>query len=207
MNTANWQKKYLGVMISRPDPADHHIALQSYAMITASPSTETVTRGRFYTNLLEQGMRTYAALKWQEDFSLLRIHASPAWTSPAMFEQTPDREIFALDWLMTVSGRALKSYQIAGKPCTLAVPSLIDLRVSTVTIHRIHVLNFSELSMYLGVAWQNVPHKMLRNLATRVHLQLGAETRGDGHTPTGNQASKPTKEQKRQKRQSQRKIR
>lgn len=179
MKTAAWQKEYLGVMAMRPDPAGHRIALQSNVLTTGWEYMETATQGRFYTNYLEQVLRHYAAIKWNENFTLVSCHASPAWTSRAMFEPEQARSIFALDLKVSVSDRVLKSLLTRAKLYTLALPSLIAMRESTATIHRTHVLNFYELSSYLGAAWRRLESPILSNVATRVHLQLEPETRGD----------------------------
>lgn len=178
MNTAAWQRKYLIVEASRSDLDGRPIALRSNVLIMGWEYMPTATLAQSYTSYLEQVLAFYATRKWQSHFSLQSVHALPAWTSPSMFEPQQARSIFALDWKLSVSDPGVKSVLGKAKRCTLVLPSLIGFAGSTATIHRIHALNYCELSLYLGEEWRRLQPPILSNRATRVHLQLEPETPG-----------------------------
>jgi len=185
MKTDTWPKKHSTVAGMALDLEGRPIATRYYVKMVGSPSSETLTLARSYSNLLAGVLRRYAMTRWPSAISLKSVSVSRALTSPAMFEEVPDHRIFAVSLSMAASGHARTLYLTAAKPFTLALPNLIDIHGSIATIRHTLEANFLELSSSCGSSMQSLSPKIFSKRTRSQQLSLDWVTHGDLDIWTG----------------------
>lgn len=182
----NWEKKYSTVKVLRMDQGGRRIILQWHAKIRVYSSMVVATPELSFSNYLEGAVSSYMIERKSCEVGNIFTSALHVLTSPQMFEQTFDHQIFVLCAAMDGFEQPDIYEAIAGKPSTLVLPNLIGFSGSTVMIHHTLAVNCSGLSSCLGEGWRNVPVRNISRRKVQHSLSLERALRMVLSTPSGN---------------------
>lgn len=154
--------------------------------ITARASSVLRTRARYSLNCLVVHWWDFMTLRMPEGLSLLSLTVSQELISQSTCGRKPARVNSSMYALTEHSAQLASSPRTQGRRAMLALPALIDLRGSIVTLRRIRVVTFSALNLSSDGDWREMPQQISYPWETTHDLFPLSAILGDGRTMTGN---------------------
>lgn len=136
---------------------ERHIVIRSHVMTAEYGFMEEEVAKLFFSNFLEERVKDYAIKRLTPISYLQSWDISHDWTWPSIFSQTFHRMSFVMTAHIALSGHLDVWPHPREQRATLALPGLIVSHGCTVTVSHTRVIDYLDVSTFLGEHWHEMP--------------------------------------------------